>query len=1546
MHFSAATRAWFDGAFDGPTDAQSRGWDAIGRGDHTLILAPTGSGKTLAAFLWALDRLLSAPPASGCRVLYVSPLKALTYDVARNLRAPLAGIAREASRLGLDLPEIRIATRTGDTPPEERRQMARNAPDILITTPESLYLLLTSRAASMLQSVEHVIVDEIHAVASTKRGSHLALSLERMEEITARPPQRIGLSATQRPLEELARFLGGGYPNPRPVTIVDAGVRKPLELSIVVPVEEMGELDRPAVPIADGLPSGGPPPGGSAASIWPAIYPALLELIRSHRSTLVFVNSRRLAERLAARLNELAAEELELAQGGSGYLGAGAPAELVRAHHGSIAREQRLEIEDALKAGTLPALVATSSLELGIDMGAIDLVVQVEAPTSVSSGLQRIGRAGHRVGEPSKGRIFPKFRHDLLVAAAVAERMQSGLVEETRVPRNPLDVLAQQIVATAAAAGGPLQVSRLLGMVRRAYPYRDLPDDVFDGVLDMLAGRYPTDEYADLRPRLVWDRTAGTVEARPGAQMLAVTSGGTIPDRGLYGVFTPEGGRVGELDEEMVYESRVGETFLLGATTWRIQEITRDRVIVIPAPGVPGKMPFWHGDTAGRPFELGAAIGEFTRTLVSRSDADIVEACGLEPGAVRNLRSYIDDERAATGGLVPSDQQIVVERFRDELGDWRVAVLSPFGAKVHAPWALAIETRLRQESDLEVQALWSDDGIILRLPESVDGPPPLESILIDPDRIEELVVSAVGSSALFAARFRENAARSLLLPRRRPGSRTPLWQLRQRAADLLAVASQHGSFPVLLETYRECLQDVFDLPALTGLLRAIAARTVHVAELELADPSPFASGLVFAYVAQFMYEGDAPLAERRAQALTLDRRMLSELLGTDELRDLLDASVIDDLEASLQGFNRPPADIESAADLLRRVGDLGLEELAVRGVPDSVGPALLAARRAVLLRIAGEQRLVLAEDAARYRDGIGAVVPPGLPESLLAAVPDALLQLVRRWARTHGPFQVSAPSARFGVGVAEIGAVLTRLADEGRLVTGGFRPGGSGRDEWCDTEVLRLLRQRSLAALRKEVEPAEVEALIRFLPAWHGVAPVGSDPEAGGVDRVLEVVGQLEGYPVPASALESDILSSRVRGYEPRWLDELLVGGEVMWVGAGPLPGDDGRVVLARRDVAGLLLPRMGWVDGGPSTGSGGGAGGSPGGSTGGSPAARPAALPAPRPAGEVHDHIREQLSERGACFFREMGRVAWSDGDVLAALWDLVWAGEVTCDGFAAVRAAVSPTARRGAGRTRTGAGPLPRARRPRPGSIRATAPAAGQGRWSLVAREIGPGGRGAGGPEAGDDARREVEAAAAVAGALLERHGVLTRDAVRAEGVPGGFAGVYPVLRTLEESGRIRRGYFVAGMGGAQFALPGAVDRLRAAGRSDPSPHRAPSSLPAPTDPDAPAVHVIAATDPANAYGVAVPWPVRGPSRVAGAYVILVDRLGAAYLERGGKGLVALRETGGGWEEVVAVTLSSMVAAGRWRRLVLQKYPEGMGPVLEAAGFIPSPRGLVKYG
>ncbi len=1225
--------------------------------------------------------------------------------------------------------------------------------------------------------------------------------------------------------------------------MVDAGVRKQLDLQVIVPIDDMGELGRPVFregePVLNGPAAGEPE---VRHSIWPAIQAELLELIRQHQSTLIFVNSRRLAERLATRLNELAGEEL------------------VRAHHGSIAREQRLDIEDALKAGRLPALVATSSLELGIDMGAIDLVVQVEAPTSVASGLQRIGRAGHQVGEPSKGRVFPKFRGDLIMAAVTSQRMRDGLIESTVVPRNPLDVLAQQIVAMVAM--DTMTVEEVEAIALGAYPFAELTRELLENVLDMLSGRYPSDEFAELRPRITWDRVEGTLEARPGARMLAVTSGGTIPDRGLFGVFTPEGSRVGELDEECVYESRVGETMILGATTWRIEEITRERVVVTPAPGEPGKMPFWHGDQLGRPYELGQAVGQFLREIDDWSNDRLRDECALDEKAIVNLRSYIAEEREYTQGALPTDRQLVIERFRDELGDWRICVLSPFGARVHAPWALAIEARISQQLDVEVQCIWSDDGIVVRLPEA-DEPPPVDIVLVDPDEVEELVVNQVGNSALFASRFRENAARALLLPRRRPGSRTPLWQMRQRAADLLSVATKYGSFPILLETYRECLRDVFDLPGLVSLMKDVQSRAVRVAAVDTAQPSPFATSLAFVYVAQFMYEYDAPVAERRAQALTLDRRMLAELVGADELRELIDPDALSGLEAELQCLDedRWATSIDGAHDLLRRLGDLTHIELRARASED-FSRVLVSGRRAIEVRVAGEARLIAIEDAARYRDGVGAVVPHGVPDAFLEPVPDAATQLLRRWARTHGPFLAAEPAARFGFPIERVELVLTELAADGTLLLGAFRPGGVER-EWCDAEVLRRLRQRSLAALRREVEPTDAEALTRFLPRWHGI-----DGEARGLDRLYEVISQLQGVGLPASVLERDVLSIRVRDYSPRLLDDLLAAGEVMWVGAGSLGRDDGKVRLFLRDQAPLLLPRL--------AGSG------------------------EKPDSPEHERLREILGTRGACFFRDL-QVS-DERLALDALWDLVWAGEVTNDSFAAVRA-LSVKKRTG-GAARGG--------RPRLSSLTALGPPTAQGRWALV--DVGT--------------ADPTQSRHAMAGVLLDRHGVLTRQSARAEGVMGGFAAVYPVLRAMEEAGRIRRGYFVAGLGGAQFALPGAVDRLRAVRE--------------PTD-ERPLV--LAATDPANPYGISVDWPAPNLQRAAGAYVVLAGGVASLYVEKGGRGLVALRLFDGTWEAAAVEALKQLLGEGRFRRISVERVDPALDPFLREAGFVPTPKGLVLY-
>ncbi len=1493
--FSPAVRDWFRSSFEAPTPAQAEGWAAISAGRHTLIHAPTGSGKTLAAFLWCLDRLArepSPPPARGqlaqVRVLYISPLKALTYDVERNLQAPLTGIGLAARRLGEEPPHISVASRTGDTPSEDRRQIARHAPDILITTPESLYLMLTSSAREVLRGVEHVIVDEVHAIAGTKRGAHLALSLERLEHLRApdsRPPQRIGLSATQRPLQAIARFMAGVGPG-RDVQIVDAGARKPLELQVVVPVDDMAALGE--VLPSDQQPGGPATSPDLRTSIWPAIHPRIL----------VFTNSRRLSERLAQRLNELAGEEL------------------VRAHHGSIAREQRLAIEEELKAGRLPALVATSSLELGIDMGAVDLVIQVESPTSVARGLQRVGRAGHQVGAPSKGVIFPKYRGDLLECAVVTRRMHEGAIETTEIPRNPLDVLAQQLVAMTVM--DRWTVDELLATVTAAAPYETLTRDVLEGVLGMLAGAYPSDEFAELKPRVVWDRLTDAVEGRRDARVVAVTSGGTIPDRGLYGVFmvgeagTP-GRRVGELDEEMVYELRAGmhgDVVVLGASSWRVEEISHDRVTVSPAPGVPGKLPFWHGDAVGRPVELGRALGAFVGELEgdlvrgeqgrATATARLRELHDLDERAADNLLRYLDDERESTGTL-PTDRRIVVERFRDELGDWRLCLLTPFGGRVHAPWSLAIEARIGERLGMEVQTIWSDDGIAIRLPEGdapLDG---IEDLLFpDPDDLEDLVVGRLASSALFASRFRENAARALLLPRRRPGIRTPLWQQRQRAADLLAVASRYGSFPILVETYRECLSDVFDIPALRDILAGIARRDIVIHSVETQRASPFASSLLFDYVAAYMYDGDTPLAERRAGALTLDRDLLRELLGQEELRELLDPDALADLELSLQALadDRQATTFDGVHDLLRRLGDLSASEIAARTVG---GPAvadpwlaeLAASRRAVRTRIAGDERWIAIEDVARYRDGVGIAPPVGVPGAFLGTVGGALDGLLARWARTHGPFLTPEPALRWGLprGVIEDG--LERLLSTGSLLRGEFRPGGAER-EWCDPEVLRLLRRRSLARLRREVEPVDPAALARFLPEWHGVAAAGTAPApyrgSAAMERLAEVVDQLAGLPIPASVLERDILPARIPGYLPRLLDELGSLGEVAWVGRGSLGRDDGRIVLVRP----------------------------------GREALRPIGSPdgTPPPDEPRHQAIREHLARRGASFYRELYAAVRgnSDREVLDALWDLVWAGEVTNDTFAPLRALRWK---------RTGSGPR---RGFRPGRLTSLGPPEAAGRWSLVAEET----------DAAAAAPTATERLHAISLELLERHGVVTREAVAADGVDGGFSAVYPVFRAMEDAGRIRRGYFVDGLGAAQFALAGALDRLRAV--------REPADPPA-----SGAVHLLAAADPANPYGAALAWPRRGETdrrplqRAAGAHVVLVDGQAALYLERGGSTLQTLPAADDPEVATAAArALTGLVTDGRARELVVRKVDgddvavSEFRAVLLGAGFVAGYRGL----
>ena len=1596
--FSPATRDWFSGAFAAPTQAQAQAWAAIGKGDNTLVIAPTGSGKTLAAFLWALDRLAASPPPADpklrCRVLYISPLKALAVDIERNLRAPLNGIRQVAQRMGIGEPDIRVAVRTGDTAADERRRLAGKPPDILITTPESLFLLLTSRAREALRGVDTVIVDEVHALAGNKRGAHLALSLERLDALRAAPEgepaepgrqgagpvQRIGLSATVRPPEEVASFLGGA----RPVTIAAPPSSKQIEVRIVVPVEDMADIE--PLPAHGSGPDGGSPDGEPAQrSIWPHVEEKVLDLIEQHRSTIVFANSRRLAERLCGRLNELAEERAEartairaaegrgagphapaevMAQAGAS---AGAPAEVARAHHGSVSRQERAQIEEALKEGRLPAVVATSSLELGIDMGAVDLVVQVESPPSVASGLQRIGRAGHNVGDVSRGVIFPKYQGDLVQAAVVARRMHSGQIEELHIPRNPLDVLAQQIVAMTAM--DDWEIGELERVVRRAAPFSGLTRPVLEAVLDMLAGRYPSEEFAELRPRLVWDRTTGMLHGRPGGQRLAVTSGGTIPDRGLFGVFLAasqrEGSgrnshRVGELDEEMVYESRVGDVFVLGASSWRIEDISADQVLVSPAPGQPGKLPFWHGDAPGRPAELGRALGAYCRELAAASPQEAtarLHADGLDDLAAANLVRYLTAQREATG-YVPDDRTLVMERFRDELGDWRMVLHSPFGAQVHAPWALAIAARLRERyAGMDVQAMHTDDGIVLRVPDA-DDPPPAGLAQLEPDEVEQIVTAELGSSAMFASRFRECAARALLLPRRQPGRRTPLWQQRQRSAQLLSVAGKYGTFPIVLETVRECLQDVFDVPGLVTLMRELAERKIRLVEVETPAPSPFGRSLLFRYVGAFMYEGDAPLAERRAQALALDSSLLAELLGQADLRELLDPAVVQDTERELQRLEgtRACRDAEDVADLLAAIGPLSASEVAERCVDQQAAAAwlggLAAQRRTLEIRVAGESRWAAIEDAGRLRDALGVPLPPGVPAAFAEPVADPLGDLVARYARRHGPFTAAAAAARYGLGVAVVLGTLHRLAAEGRVAEGEFLPGGRGT-EWCDVSVLRMLRRRCLAKLRKEAEPAPAEALARFLPSWqnagqpaaarrHGKASGGlTGGHGAGPDAVYDAVDQLAGAAVPASALETLILPARVAGYHPSALDELTAAGEVVWSGAGGLPGGDGWVVLAPAAAAPLLLPPPGEISMTP-----------------------------------LHEAILAALDGGGGMFFRmlrdgavgllpEQDRGSASDGAVAAALWDLVWAGRISNDTLAPLRTVLSSgrpwaadsgsgltggsgvsgglrvAGRRGARRHGYG----------RPVMPSRTGPPTVSGRWSLVL------------PGEADPTRRLH----ALARTLLDRHGILTRGAVATERVPGGFAALYPVLRAMEEAGQCRRGYFVEGLGAAQFALPGAVDRMRAmaadtgipAALVTPDPWAAvpgPAAAGGPSDADAPrGVLVLAAADPASPYGSALPWPDRPdetpgghrPGRKAGALVALADGHLVLYVERGGRTLLS-------WTSDPAVlgpaaaALADAVRGGALGRLTVERadgtavHDSPLAQALESAGFRPTPRGL----
>jgi ATP-dependent Lhr-like helicase len=1704
--FSRPTREWFLGAFSEPTPAQDGAWQAISSGSHALVVAPTGSGKTLAAFLWALDRLLAAgsaapenpvpavpepeAPAKGrrprapkrkTRVLYISPLKALGVDVERNLRSPLIGITQTAKRLGLPAPLITVGVRSGDTTAADRRALLSNPPDILITTPESLFLMLTSRARETLTEVDTIIIDEVHAVAGTKRGAHLAVSLERLDALLPAPAQRIGLSATVEPRELVAQFLAGTAP----VEIVAPPAKKNWDLTVSVPVEDMSDLQGAAGAFDSGPASGLQP----QASIWPHVEEKIVDLVLANQSTIVFANSRRLSERLTARLNEIYAERQLVAAGGGwddpapqqaapgvpastatpahmmaqAGSSAGADPVLARAHHGSVSKDQRALIEDDLKSGRLRCVVATSSLELGIDMGAVDLVVQVESPPSVASGLQRVGRAGHQVGEVSQGFLFPKHRADLVHTAITVERMLTGKIERLSIPANPLDILAQQTVA--ATALGSIDVEEWFATVRRSAPFASLPRSAFEATLDLLAGRYPSDEFAELRPRIIWDRNAGTIEGRPGAQRLAVTSGGTIPDRGLFGVYiigtevegtsspstdgkpapAPKGGRrVGELDEEMVYESRVGDIFALGATSWKIEDITHDRVLVSPAFGQPGKLPFWKGDSLGRPVDLGRALGAFVRELSASDVGPATERCkasGLDDFAANNLIQYLSEQKQATE-VVPNDTTLVVERFHDELGDWRVILHSPFGMPVHAPWALAVGQRLHQRYGLDGSAMAADDGIVLRVPMMEDEPPGAELFLFDPEELEQIVTAEVGGSALFASRFRECAARALLLPRQTPGKRQPLWQQRQRSAQLLDVARKYPTFPIVLETVRECLQDVYDLPALKDIAASVERRELRIVQTTTSQPSPFAKSLLFGYVAQFLYEGDSPLAERRAAALALDSTLLNELLGRVELRELLDAKVIEATERELQRLapDRRARGLEGVADLLRLLGPLAPAEAAARlepavepaqtpvvepvetpvvepvetwpAEPPVVEPvetspaeprqadaahastatatahllALQRANRAIKVNIAGVERFAAVEDAARLRDAIGVPLPMGVPLAFIEPVADPLGDLVSRYARTHGPFTAAEAAARLGLGVAVVTTALKRLAADGRVVEGEFRPHAgesvapeipaldapaseappkaqlpaaptpdtqstktlgadlhvaetqgieiqtadpqrpeaqqrSSISEWCDAEVLRKLRRRSLAALRAEVEPVDGSAYGRFLPAWQHVRIPGGgrgQPALRGLDGIVTAIDQLSGVPVPASAWEPLVLASRVSNYQPAMLDELMAAGEVLWSGAGALPGNDGWISLHLADSAELTLnPAIDYEPGDAQL--------------------------------RLLEHLR---NNGGGYFFRQLTDVAGgmdsvlSDQEVVTALWDLAWAGRITGDTFAPVRALIAGghTAHRQVARA-------PRARAPRLSRLGRShgtglmgSAGLGSGRYgsssAAVATPPMAAGRWSALPQPELDPTIHARATAEL---LLDRYGVVTRGSVMAEQILGGFGLMYKVLARLEEAGRCRRGYFIEHLGAAQFAVPATVDRLRTYSED--------SQLAKPE----PVALALAATDPANPYGAALPWPAlhddagtgHRPGRKAGALVVLVDGALVLYVERGGKTLLAFSDD----DAILAAAGSALVGVvtrGAVDKLIMEKV-NGHGiletPVaaaLSAAGAYSTPKGL----
>lgn len=1483
--FTQPVREWFQAVFRTPTSAQIAAWHTIGMGDNALIIAPTGSGKTLAAFLHSLDRLSREPNEGKVRVLYVSPLKALAVDVERNLRAPLRGIQETAARLELPVPEVSVAVRSGDTTTSERRRLLLHPPDILITTPESLFLMLSSRVAGTLDALQTIIVDEVHYVAGTKRGAHLMVSLERLDAMNANgPARRIGLSATVRPPERVARFLGGS----QPVHVIRPRAAKTWQLDVRVGVDDMSELAAPAGPDSLAAPAG---PGSKVTppSIWSHIEAQVLDLITAHRSTICFVNSRRVAERLTAHLNDLYVERLEsgaaLAEptlevddpGCDSETGAGAIPVIAATHHGSVSKDRRAQVEADLKAGRLRAVVATSSLELGIDMGAVDLVIQIAAPPSVASGLQRVGRAGHQVGAVSQGSIFPTSRADLLEAVVVAEGMLAGTIEPVHELRNPLDVLAQQLVSMCLEQ--PLRAASLFEVVRRADCYRELPRSAFDAVLDMLCGRYPSEEFAELRPRLVWDRVSDLVSARPGSRRLVTTSGGTIPDRGLFGVFVAgdteavgahqAGRRVGELDEEMVHESRVGDVFTLGTSSWRIQQITPNQVLVSPAPGAPGRMPFWKGDAVSRPTELGRAIGAFTRemtTLAPDAARQRAADAGLDDRAINNLLDYLADQQRSMAQL-PSDALVVLERFRDELGDWRVCLHSSLGSSVLTPWSLAIERNTRLRYGVDARASVTNDGIILRIPDVEAGAPGSEVLHLDADTIDSVVVEEVLGSALFAARFRECSARALLLPRRNPGRRSPLWQQRLRASQLLAVASNYPDFPITLEAMRECLEDVFDLPALRRLLQDIAARRVALVVVETEHPSPFARSLLFGYTGQFMYDPDQPLAERRLAALNLDPQLLAELLGQDESREVLSAAVVTEVEARLQHLDpaRRAGNQEQLWDLLRTLGPLTVPECLARSASHEAEQwltSLINSGRAAMCQLNGRDMVATSDDLELIHTATCARSPAAARPN--ADADAALERLIIRWLAHHAVSDAQQLADRYGVPIERIHRQLASLVSAGTVLRGSFTPGGD-EPQYCHREVFALLKRRAVSELRSQVKSVGQRQFARFLPQWQGLTSPGR-----GVDAVLAAVDQLAGCRLPASMVEAIVLTARVHDYQPGMLDELVNAGEVVWTGHSQLGQHDGWVQLWPRDLV-LAEPQ----------------------GTELTPAA---------------EWLADRLAGGGAWRLEDLTTVDHPASALASALWELVWSARVTSDSFSPVREL-----------SRQGALRRPRAPSPRhrvlSRSARPVAPRIGPaGRWSKVV------------PTATGTAALlsavEIE---------LGRYGVLTRGGVLYEAMTPNYPDVYRLLSAMEDVGSTRRGYFVEGLGAAQFALPGAVDRLRNAGPS-------------------PAL-LLASCDPANPFGAALPWPAtqgHRPARKAGALVVLDDGCPVVYLERGAHTLITFEQAGAGQLDQALSLLAAAVDAGRLGAVTIERVNAApalqdrrLGAALERAGFSMVPQG-----